>query len=264
MNDLFEISVIKILKDIWPALFVLLLTLVISVFFTQFTFVTGLTAMWMVLLRFVRLLIVLSLPLLFISPIFFITGKLLNVGNWKVVQIKEERTRVITPLQNWFLRPLQGIGFSMLIATKLIILLGIYTGSGVNESFILPPATFHLSRFLTITAIAFAISILLSALWGLDDFGIRLYNHKTKEIRMIGRYIGVLLPIFFGFYGMLGIFQKHSQMLAIQYIIQMIVILYPPFLIFNVFHAYYIEKKKNLLLDRLNVNFNFVLSDINK
>ena len=181
-----------------------------------------------------------------------------------MIQIKQERSRIINPLQNWLLRPLQGIGLSMLIATKLIILLGIYKGSGISASVILPPAAFQLSRFLATTAIAIAISLLLSYLWGLDDFGVRLYNRKTKEIRMIGKYLGVVLPTLFGFYGMISIFQNHSQVLAIQYITQMVVILYPPFLIFNVFHAFYIQMKENVLLEKLNVTSHAILSDINR
>lgn len=252
------------MRAIWPALFVLFLTLVISVFFTEFTFVSGMKALWLVFLRFFRLLLVLVLPLFLLSQTYSITGRFLHGSKWELVQIKEERSRITSPLQNWLLRPLQGIGLSMLIATKLIILLGIYTGSGIDASTVLPPASFHLSRFLTTTAIAVTISLLLSYLWGLDDLGIRLHNTKTKEIRMIGKYVGVILPILFGFYGMISIFQYHSLVLAIQYLAQMLIILYPPFLIFNVFHAFYLQWKETVLLERLKVASRVNLSDIGK
>lgn len=259
-----KISAVSIIMAIWPALFVLLLTLVISVFFTEFTFVSGTKAIWLVFLRFFRLLIILILPVFLLAQIFSITQGVLHGRKWELIQVQEERSRVINPLQNWLLRPLQGIGLSMLVATKLIILLGIYKGSGIDASAILPPATFNLWRFLTTSVMAVTISLLLSCLWGLDDLGVRLYNRKTKELRMIGRYLGVILPILFGFYGMISIFQNHSQVLAIQYILQMVLVLYPPFLIFNVFHAFYLQRKQNLLLERLKVTSQVVLSDISK
>jgi hypothetical protein len=159
-----RISAVSIITAIWPALVILLTTLVISVFFTEFTFVSGMKAIWLVFLRFFRLLLFLTLPLLFLSQIFSMSERFLHVSNWELVQIKEEMRRNIPPLQSWLLRPLQGIGLSMLIVTKLIILLGLYTGSGINASAVLPPEAFHLSRFFTTTAIAIIISLLLSYL----------------------------------------------------------------------------------------------------
>ena len=259
-----KISAVSIIMAVWPALFVLLLTLVISVFFTEFTFVSGTKAIWLVFLRFFRLLLILILPVFLLAKIFSITQGFLHGRNWELIQIQEERSRVINPLKNWLLRPLQGIGLSMLVATKLIILLGIYSGSVIDASAILHPATFNIWRFLIITGMAVTISLLLSCLWGLDDLGVRLYNRKTKEIKMIGRYLGMILPILFGFYGMITIFQNHTQVLAIQYILQMVLILYPPFLIFNVFHVIYLQRKENLLLEKLRVTSQVVLSDINK
>jgi hypothetical protein len=255
MAERFEkISAVSIITAIWPALVILLTTLVISVFFTEFTFVSGMKAIWLVFLRFFRLLFFLTLPLLILSQIFSMSERFLHVSNWELVQIKEERRRNITPLQNWLLRPLQGIGLSMLVATKLITLLGLYTGSSINASAVLPPESFHLSRFLTTTAIAIIISLLLSYLWGLDDLGVRLYNRKTKEIRMIGKYLGVILPILFGFYGMISVFRDHSLLLAIQYITQVVVILYPPFLIYSVFHTFYLQRKEKVLLEKLKIS----------
>jgi hypothetical protein len=259
-----KISPSTIIRAIWPALLVLFLTLIISVFFAEFTFVSGIKALGLVFLRFFRLLLVLVLPLFFLPQTYLITGRFLHIRKWELVQLQEERRRVINPLQNWLLRPFQGIGLSMLIATKLIFLLGIYTGIGIDASAVLPPPAFHISRFLTTTAIAITISLLLSYLWGLDDLGIRLYNHKTQEIRMIGKYAGALLPILFGFYGMVSMFQNHSQVLAFQYLAQMVVILYPPFLIFNVSHAFYLKQKETVLLEKLKVKSRINLSDVGK
>jgi len=256
-----EESLAGIFVAIWPAIFVLLLTLVISVFFVEFTFVSGAKASWLILLRFFRIVLILVIPLLVLPQILVVARGLLRGPNWELVQFREERKRLIEPWKHWLLRPFQGIGLSMLIAAKLVILLGIYQSSGIDASVILPPAIFSPWRFLMITAMAITVSILLSCLWGLDDLGVRLYNRKTREIKMIGRYLGMILPILFGFYGMVSIFQEHSRLQAIKYIAQMVVILYPPFLTFDVCHAFYIRRRQMLLLEKLRTTSPVILPD---
>jgi hypothetical protein len=93
--------------------------------------------------------------------------------------------------------------------------------------------------------------LLLSFFWSLDDLGIRYYNKKTKEVRMIGKYLGLLLPIFFGFYGIISLFDNNSQLLVIKYVSQMVVVLYPPFVVFNVLHSRYLKSREEVLLKRL-------------
>ena len=68
---------------------------------------------------------------------------------------------------------------------------------------------------------------------------------------MIGKYIGILLPVIFGFYGILNLFESHEQLLAIRYIFQMIVVLYPPFVVMTVLHFLYMEKYESTLLEKL-------------
>ena len=257
-----RITASDIFMSIWPALLTLMLTLVISVFFTEFTFVSGIKAVWLIFLRLIRLSFFLILPILFLPRIFSVTGRFSRTGDWELAQLKEQREQIINPLRNWLLRPLQGIGLSMLAATKLLVLLGIYTGSGVDAATVIHPGDFTPWRFLSTTLIVVAISLLLSYLWGLDDLGVRLYNRKTREIRMVGRYLGVILPTLFGFYGMISVFQDHSRLLAMLYISQIAVALYPPFVIFSVFHAIYIRRKEKLLLERLKVASSVVLPDI--
>jgi len=94
-------------------------------------------------------------------------------------------------------------------------------------------------------------SLLLSFLWTLDDLGIRYFNRKTGEIKMIGKYIGFLLPIVFGFYGIFSLFASHAHLLAVLYIAQMAIVLYPPFVMMAVSHALYLEKREDILLDKL-------------
>jgi hypothetical protein len=241
----------KSFKLMWPAVAVLLLTVFISAFLGKFTFVTGMESFWKILLRFFRLIIILALPILFLPYVSVVMQYLLNRGNYRLIQMPEERGHEFNRWQGWLIRPLQCIGLAMLIAAKVITVLQIYTGEVITNSTVLPPPHFNLGRFLSITAIAMTTSLLLSFLWTLDDLEIRYSNRKTGEVRMIGRYIGMLLPIVFGFYGIFNLFEIHERLLAVQYIFQMVVVLYPPFVVMTVLHFLYIEKYATVLLEKL-------------
>jgi hypothetical protein len=147
----------------------------------------------------------------------------------------------------------------MLIATKLIFLLGIYSGGGIDASVVMPPPSFSPWRFVATTTMAVTVSLVLSYLWTLDDLGVRLYNRKTREVRMIGKYLGLILPVSLGFYGMVSLSKNHSMMMTIQYLAQIVLIMYPPFLVFNVFHTFYISRNESRLLGRLHVKSQMVL-----
>jgi hypothetical protein len=234
-----------------PALALLLATLIISTFITEFTFNFGLAAFWKTLLRFLRLSLLLTLPLLLLPSLCTLLEGLFNRGIRHLIQLQEDRDPAIHPLKNWVIRPFQGIGLAMLLATKLLTLLEIYTGSKITMDTILPQGVFNLGRFISSIAIGVVVSLLLSFLWTLDDLGIRYYNKKTKELRMIGKYVGLLLPIFFGFYGIIGLFDNNSQVLVVKYVAQMVVVLYPPFVVFNVLHSRYLKSREEVLLKRL-------------
>jgi hypothetical protein len=142
--------------------------------------------------------------------------------------------------------------------------LQISTSAALNTSAILPPGQFNPGRFLGITIIAVITSLLLSFIWTLDDLGIRYSNRKTGEVRMIGKYIGLLLPVIFGFYGIFSLFENHERLLAVQYIFQMIIVLYPPFVVMPVFHYLYIEKYETILLEKLRTDSQFILMNNHK
>jgi len=247
-------TVIDNIRTLGPALAILLATLVFSSFITEFTFTSGFTALGKIIFRFLRLSALLTLPLFLLSKICSLLEGFFNRGSRQLIQVEQERDLSIHPLKNWIFRPLQGIGLSMLIAAKLLSFLEIYTGSRITLDTVLPAGHFNPERFLAATAIAIIVSLLLSFLWTLDDLGVRYHNRKTQEVRMIGKYIGLLLPIFFGFYGIMNIFEENSRLLAAQYIAQMVVILYPPFVVFNVLHARYLAKREKVLLEMLKVS----------
>ncbi|HSR11916.1 MAG TPA: hypothetical protein VLS90_10785, partial [Thermodesulfobacteriota bacterium] len=87
----------------------------------------------------------------------------------------------------------------------------------------------------------------------MDDLGIRHYNGKTREVRMIGKYLGLVLPIFFGFYGIVHLLETHSEIAVFKYVSQMVVVLYPPFVIFTVLHSRIVQRREELLAGRLNI-----------
>jgi hypothetical protein len=235
----------------WPAWAVLLLTVVISVFFSEITFTVGMESTGKILLRFLRFSLILIIPVPLLPYVCGLMQGLLNGRNLRLVQIQEERHSDRIPWQIWLIRPFQGVGLAMLIATKLISLLQISTSTAINSSTVLPPAQFYWERFLSATAVALATSLLLSFLWSLADLSIRQNNRKTGEIKIIGKYLSALLPILFGFYGMFSLFGSHERLLAIRYIAQMVLALYPPFLVFAVVHKFYTEKRESLILKKL-------------
>ena len=237
------------LREMAPALALLLATLIISTFITEFTFNFGLTALWKTLLRFLRLSLLLTLlPLLLLPSLCTLLEGLFNRGIRHLIQLQEDRDPAIHPLKNWVIRPFQGIGLAMLLASKLLSLLEIYTGSRITVQAVLPPGEFNPGRFFSSIAIGVAVSLLLSFLWTLDDLGVRHYNTKTREVRMIGKYIGLLLPTLFGFYGIISLFQNNTQLLVAKYVAQMVVILYPPFVVFNVLHSRYLKSREDVFL----------------
>jgi hypothetical protein len=244
-------SVKENLKEMGPALALLLATLIISTFITEFTFNFGLTALWKTLLRFFRLSLLLTLPLLLLPSLCTLLEGLFNRKTRRLIQVQKERDPAIHPLKNWVIRPFQGIGLAMLLATKLLAFLEFYTGSKTTMETVLPQGAFNAKRFFSLIIIGIIVSLLLSFLWALDDLGVRHYNRKTREVRMIGKYIGLLLPIFFGFYGIITLFQDNTQLIVAKYVAQMVVVLYPPFVVFNVLHSRYLQSREKILLRKL-------------
>jgi hypothetical protein len=249
------------MKELGPALVILLATLIISTFITEFTFNFGAKALWKTLFRFLRLSLLLTLPMFLLPGICSVVEGVFNRGKRYLIQVQEEHDTGVHPLKNWVIRPFQGIGLSMLLATKLLAFLEIYTGSKITVDTVLPPGKFDPGRFISSITIGIIVSLLLSFVWSLDDLGIRHYNRKTREVRMIGRYVGLILPIFFGFYGIISLFENNTRLLVARYVAQMVVILYPTFVVFNVLHSRYLKRREDVFLKRLKAVSRGILTD---
>jgi hypothetical protein len=238
------------LKEIWPSLAVLLVTTCIASFVTEFTFVSGIKALWKVLFRFLRLTLVLTLPILLLPSMCSMMKGIFNTKHRRLMQIQEQARLSLDHLQVWFLRPLQGIGLSMLIATKYVSVLQLYLGTPIPGRAIVPTGQFNLARFLSVNSILFLTSLFLLFLWTIDDLGIRQVNKKSGEVKMIGRYVGVLLSIILGFYGIFALFGESVRSLAIWYIVQMALVLYSPFVMLAIVHFRYLRSREAYLMKR--------------
>ena len=238
-------------KEIGHAVAILILTISLSIFLGEFTFLKGSDAMYKGPLRFFRITLLLCLPLYLLFPIFEGLGRVVQRKNEAFFQVKEKQDHEIHPVKHWFIRPFQGIGIGLLFGMKLLSVLQVMTGATATASLLIPTGQFQFGRFLIVSGITIFVSLLLSTLWTLDDMGIRYFNRKNHEIRMIGKYAGTLMPILFGFYGVFGLFSQLQKTEALVYLFQIIVILYPSFAFFSVFHSHFLQKRRETLLHRL-------------
>jgi len=238
-------------KEISHAVTVLILTICLSVFLGDFTFLKGSEAIYKGLFRFFRITLLLCLPLYLLFPIFRGLGRAVQRKEEAFFQVKEKQDLEIHPVKHWLLRPFQGIGIGLLFGMKLLAVLQVMTGETATASLLIPTGQFQLGRFLIVTGITIVISLLLSSLWTLDDMGIRYFNRKSHEVRMIGKYAGTLMPVLFGFYGVFGLFSQFQRTEAFVYLFQIVLILYPPFAVFSVFHTHFLQKRGETILHRL-------------
>jgi len=227
-------------KEMMPALVVLFVTIAFYVYFGDITFVKGWEeGIYKVLLRFFRFSLFLCLSLYILLPVYrFIVDKL----GKKFLQMEQEQELQINSMKHWFFRPFQGIGIGLLFETKLLTTLQLVTGI-TSSPLLFPPGHFQLGRVLVISGITVAVSLLLCILWTLDDMGIRYVNLKDQEVKMIGKYLGTIMPIIFGFYGIFRLVSNFPRVQAFIYLFKTIVVLYPPFVVFAVFHTNFIRRK---------------------
>ena len=241
----------RLSKEVGPAFLILILSIAFSIFSGEFVFLRGWESVYRGFLRFFRTAFFLCLPLYLLPAIFGNLGSLIRRRKKIFIQIKRKQKLEIRPVKHWLFRPFQGIGIGLLFATKLLGVLQIVTGSTSTTSILLPQGQFQLGRLLIATGITILASLVLSTLWTMDDLGIRYFNRKDYEIKMLGKYVGTLMPIVFGLYGVFSLFDQFSRIQAFTYLFQMIVILYPSFAVFSIFHAHFIQRRAENVSKRL-------------
>jgi hypothetical protein len=230
-------------KEVGLAVFILLFSIILSIFLGEFTFLKGWESVYRGFVRFFRFTFSLCLPLYLLLPIFGKLGFVFRRMKGALIQIEGKQELEIHPIKHWLFRPFQGIGIVLLFAVKLLGVLQIVTGSTSTVPLFLPQGQFQPGRLSIVTGITVLVSLILSTLWTMDDLGIRYFNRKDYEIKMVGKYVGTLMPILFGFYGILSLFGEYPKTEALIYLFQIIVILYPPFTFFSIFHAHFVQRR---------------------
>jgi hypothetical protein len=230
-------------KDMAPALAVLLVTVVFSFFYGDVELLTNWQAACMTPLRFFRFAFVLCMPLYALPKLY---GIIIQRKGVALLQAETEGVLTIHPAKHWIFRPFQGIGIGLLFGTKLLAILQIIAGPTAGASLLIPEGHFQFGRLLMITAITIIVSLLLSTLWTLDDLGIRYFNRKDQELKMIGKYAGTLMPVIFGFYGILNLLANYPTADALLFVCKIAVVLYPPLAIFAILHTYFLRRRRDL------------------
>jgi len=236
-------------KEAGVLLGILTLSIITSAFLGRFIYLKGFDEIYNAFLRFLHVALLLCLPMYLLLPIVGKLGRSARKGIF--IRMEDKQDLEIHPIKHWLYRPFQGIGIGLLFATKLLGVFQIITGSTPTASFFSPRGQFQPERFLIVTGTTVLVSLLLSVLWTLDDLGIRYFNRKDYEIKMVGNYVGMLMPILFGFYGIFSLFGAFPKIQALIYLSQIVVILYPPFAVFSIIHVHVVQSQAENLLKRL-------------
>ena len=196
-----------------------------------------------VVVRFLLVTVILFSPILLLSGLLRLVGKALRNGFFSLQLVNAGvSSGGFSRLVAWFIRPFQGIGLSMIFARNILGFLEYSSGTSYAG------AMFRPVMFLVDSALA---SILLCVIWSLDDLSVRIYNRKTTEVHMAGSYVGGILPLLFGAIGVYSLFEAGSPAAAVASVVEIVMVLYPPYVLFAVIHHKFVRRHKTTLLDKL-------------
>ncbi len=199
-------------------------------------------------LRFIIITFIFISPILIIPKLLAITFAIMKNERFslKLVTAHIEADRKLSRFVAWFLRPLQGISLALILAERFLNMLeasipllpGTYTKLLVSDSF-----------FLLLT------SVFLSVVWAFDDLGIMIYNRKTAEVRMVGSSIGTFLPLITGAIGVSALYHSSlSPFSALIYLVEIVMVLYPSYVIFIVLQHGFVMARSSVLLSKLKLD----------
>jgi hypothetical protein len=237
-------------KEMVPVFLVLSFSIVLTFYSSEPSSSRTGMVLSQILLRFFRFTFFLCLPLLLLRPIYAI---IIKRSKETFVQVKLRAELKIYPLKHWLFRPFQGIGIGFLFATKLLAVIQIISGPSADSAYLIMPDQFQLGRLLLVSGITIFISLLLSTLWTLDDLGIRYHKQRDQELKMIGKYVGTIMPTIFGLYGLFSLLANYPKESALVNVFKIIIAFYPPMVVFAVVHTHFIKgradfhSKKDLL-----------------
>jgi hypothetical protein len=235
-------AVWKKLKELSPAFIVLPLAIIFHYFYGHQPAADTWRIIFRVVSRFLLNIIFLCLPLYLIKPIY--SAILENRPYF--IQIEPSGPFAIGWFKHWIFRPFQGIGISFLFATRLLSVIHTISAPSLEASVPFTPGQVNVERIIMAAAITIMISLLLALLWTFDDLGVRYYNRKDRELKMIGKYIGTVVPLIFGLYGVFNLHILHAKQLGespLLHVFQIVITLYPSLVVFAVVHNYFIKKR---------------------
>lgn len=119
-----------------------------------------------------------------------------------------------------------------------------FLGFSISASY----AALRLSLFVIGGALT---SVFLSIVWTLDDLGIKIYNAKTGEVRMAGTSVGTILPLITGAIGVAGLFHASLPVDAMTDLLEIVTVLYPPYVLFTVLQHEFVMRKSSVLRRKL-------------
>jgi len=194
--------------------------------------------------RFLAITTILLVPLPILPPLIAFAGKRLT-GEGLLGRLVKGEMRSSAQFRKsllWIIRPLQGIGMSMLFSNQFLNLFRNFSEASFLDAIIRP---------ILFMVVSVPISILFSVIWSLDDLGIKLCQKQTGEVRLVGSYVGTILPVIFGAIGIYSLFQRSSPTDALLFLVLMAMVLYPPYVIFAVIHDKFLGQRKVRLFENL-------------
>ncbi len=227
-----------------PPIFILVLTLIISLVtgHPEDLFLARSTNS--ILIRFVLATPVLAVSIVFVPKLLDLV---VNMAKDHTLFGQFVRTKVI-PIRelsapvDLVLRPLQGMALSLIFAERF---LEFFEQSTVTTfiGILVRTTIFALLMFNPL------ISLFLSFVWALDDLGIMIYNRNTGELRMLSSSVGIILPLIVGVIGIFNIFHRTSFIPAIIDLFGVFMVLYPPYVLLAIAHHEYL-KIRNVTLSK--------------
>ena len=83
--------------------------------------------------------------------------------------------------------------------------------------------------------------------------GVKIYDHKTSQVRTAGGSIGTILPLVTGIIGISTLFHFVSPVDALIELLQIVIVLYPSYVIFVTAHNEFLKRRIGLISRRVNL-----------
>lgn len=226
-----------------PAILILILMLIISIVTGHPQGLFPTSSIRGIPLRFVIVTLTLVAPVSLLPRLLALAGNMTKNERifGQLVKATASPNQEFSKSVAWVLRPLQGIGLSMIFAERFLSFLEFSVG--VSYARLVP-----LSLFVMTSAL---VSLFLSAVWALDDLGVKFYNRKTGEVRMAGSSVGTVLPLIAGAIGVSSLFHRSSPVDALIDLLWIVMVLYPPYVLFVVCHQEFVRRRRAALSEKL-------------